>query len=67
MSSNTPVGGKWAGGSVGRGQRGGGRGEICVLSETKKMRKITPEGGRMIMQTEIYVGTIGVYTGDLFF
>ena len=61
------MGGKWAGGSVGRGQRGGGGVEICVLSERKKMRKVIAVGGRTTMQTEIYVGTIGVYTGDLFF
>ena len=61
------MGGKWAGGSVGRGQRGGGRGEICVLSERKKMRKVIAVGGRTTMQIEIYVGTIGIYRGDLFF
>ena len=61
------MGGKWAGGSVGRGLWGGERGEISLLSETRKMRKVIPEGGRMTMQTEIYVGTMGVYRGDLFF
>ena len=66
MSSNTLVGGKWAGGSVGRGLWSGGRGEICLLSETKKMRKVIAVGGRTTMQTEIYVGTTGVYRGDLF-
>ena len=42
-------------------------GDFSPLGD-KKMRKVIAVGGRTTMQTEIYVGTIGVYTlcrGDL--
>ena len=59
MSSHTLVGGKWAGGSAGRELWGGGKGEVWLLSETKKMSKAITVGGRTTMKTEINVGTTG--------